>query len=200
MHTLAFERKPIGEFSCFRRSQISYKLLTSAFVCNVQRMKHTEWFEMTTSDSVRAAANTIGIPQRTLAAQIEKGRISPENVIAIAVAYDHHPVGALVDTGYLDAKWAEQVDPARALRSVTEQQLADEVLRRMELGVERGGALDTPIDEFSARRSNRNTPGVSDDDYSDGTVAEWDDTLPHAADSSPDEDQLREEEGASDIP
>ena len=163
-------------------------------------MRHPEWFEATSSDSVRSAANTIGIPQRTLAAQIEKGRISPENVIAIAVAYGHHPVSALVDTGYLDPKWAEQVDPARALRAVTEQQLADEVLRRMEMGVERGGALDTPIDELSARRSKTATPVVSDDDYSDGTVEEWDDTLPHAADSSPDEDQLREEEGASDIP
>lgn len=163
-------------------------------------MEHTEWLRQITEDSVRATAKKIDIAPRTLATQIEKGRISPENVIAIAVAYDHHPVGALVDTGYLDAKWAEHVDPMRALRAVTEQQLADEVLRRMEMGVERGGALDTPIDELSERRSKTATPVVSDNDYSDGTVAEWDDTIPHAADSSPDEDQLREEEGASDIP
>lgn len=163
-------------------------------------MEHTEWLRQITEDSVRATAKKIDIAPRTLATQIEKGRISPENVIAIAVAYDHHPVGALVETGYLDAKWAEQVDPLRALRTVSEQQLADEVLRRMELGVERGGALDTPIDELATKRKSNTTPGVPDGVYTDGTVEEWDDTLPHAADSSPDEDQLREEEGASDIP
>lgn len=164
-------------------------------------MNHTEWAEkITGGDSVNAIANTAKIVHRTFARQMERGRISPENVIAIAVAYGHHPVGALVDTGYLDAKWAEQVDPMRALRAVTEQQLADEVLRRMEMGVERGGALDTPIDELATKRKSNTTPGVPDGKYTDGTVEEWDDTLPHAADSSPDEDQLREEEGASDIP
>lgn len=116
---------------------------------------------------------------RTLYTQREKGRISAENVIAIAVAYGHHPVGALVDTGYLDAKWAEQVDPARALHTVTEDELADEVLRRMKLGVERGGPLDTPVDELAQRRH------VTPDSYDDDTPGEED--LPYAADSSPDE-------------
>lgn len=148
-------------------------------------MKHDQWLHQITDDSVRSAAKKIDVAPRTLATQLEKGRISPENVIAIAVAYGHHPVGALVDTGYLDAKWAEQVDPARALRTVTEDDLADEVLRRMKLGVERDGPLDTPVDELAQRRH------VTPDSYDD------DDTMPEdaAAYGGPDEDKLREERG-----
>lgn len=148
-------------------------------------MKHDQWLHQITDDSVRSAAKKIDVAPRTLATQLEKGRISPENVIAIAVAYGHHPVGALVDTGYLDAKWAEQVDPARALHTVTEDELADEVLRRMKLGVERDGPLDTPVDELAHRRH------VTPDSYDD------DDTMPEdaAAYGGPDEDKLREERG-----
>lgn len=148
-------------------------------------MKHDQWLHQITDDSVRSAAKKIDVAPRTLATQLEKGRISPENVIAIAVAYGHHPVGALVDTGYLDEKWATQVDPARALRTVTEDDLADEVLRRMKLGVERDGPLDTPVDELAQRRH------VTPDSYDD------DDTMPEdaAAYGGPDEDKLREERG-----
>lgn len=147
-------------------------------------MKHDQWLHQITDDSVRSAAKKIDVAPRTLATQLEKGRISPENVIAIAVAYGHHPVGALVDTGYLDAKWAEQVDPARALRTVTEDELADEVLRRMKLGVERDGPLDTPIDELAQRRH------VTPDSYDDEIMPE-----DAAAYGGPDEDKLREERG-----
>lgn len=108
-------------------------------------MEHTDWIGgITESESVRAIAIKAGIPQRTLAGQVEKNRISAENVIAIAIAYDQHPVGALVDTGYLEEKWANQIDPTRALREVSEDDLADEVLHRMN----KNGALDMPIDEL----------------------------------------------------
>lgn len=131
-------------------------------------MNHNEWVEhVAPGESNRDIARAAGVPMRTLYSQRERSALAAENVIAIAVAYGHHPVGALVDTGYLDATWAEQVDPARALRTVTEQQIADEVLRRMNIGVERGGALDTPIDELSARRSKTSRPSVAPVPYDD---------------------------------
>lgn len=117
-------------------------------------MEHTQWLEKMTGDSVRATAKKIEIAPRTLATQLEKGSLSPENVIAIAVAYGHHPVGALVDTGYLGEKWAQQIDPARALRMVTEDDLADEVLRRMNIG-KASGALGVPVDELNKRRAKK---------------------------------------------
>lgn len=148
-------------------------------------MDHKKWLEeVTNGESVRAAAIAAGIPQRTLAGQADKGHISAENVIAIAIAYQTHPVGALVDTDYLDEKWAQSVDPARALREVTEDELADEVLRRMKLGVETGGALDTPIDELAARRAQRAQQEQEDEEELDYSQM--------LADHSPNEDELRE--------
>lgn len=145
-------------------------------------MIHSEWFERVTEDSVRGTAKTIGIPQRTLAAQLNREKLSPENVIAIAIAYGHHPVGALVETGYLDKKWATQVDPIHALHMVTEDQLVDEVLRRMKLG-KAHGALNEPIDSLAARReakkSNMPTPDVRRPAYDDGMPEDA------VADSSP---------------
>lgn len=131
-------------------------------------MKHEEWFTKATGDSVRNAAKQIDIPQRTLAAQLEKGKIPPENVIAIALAYGHHPVGALVDTEYLDEKWATQVDPTHALQQVTEEQLANEVLRRMKIG-QANGALNTPIDELTTNNVHPLHPDMPDDAVADSS-------------------------------
>lgn len=145
-------------------------------------MEHAQWLESVTDNSVRATAKRVGLAPRTLATQLEKGNLSPENVIAIAIAYGHHPVGALVDTGYLDGKWAQQVDPVHTIRKVTEDQLADEVLRRMKFG-KAHGALDEPIDSLAARReakrSNTPPPSVDQRPYDSGIP---DDAV---ADSSP---------------
>jgi len=110
----------------------------------------------------------------------------------IAQAYNVSPVAALVDTEYLDPKWAETVSAEVALRTVTEDQLADEVLRRMKIGIETDVFL-TPVDELAARHDVR--PAF----YDDGTVEEWDSSEPYAADSSPDETEERLERGEDPI-
>ncbi|WP_141681561.1 hypothetical protein [Corynebacterium phoceense] len=161
-------------------------------------MKHSEWLSKVTDDSVRSIARTVGLPPRTLATQLEKERISPENVISIAIAYGAHPVRALVDTGYLAEKYARTVDPMTALRSVTEDQLAYEVLRRMKLGVETDN-LTTPVDELAQRRAMSGAPATNDGGDDDGTVEEFDWDEPHAADSSPSETQARLERGEDPI-
>lgn len=115
-------------------------------------MKHQNWIDATCgSDSVRRIAIESGLPQRTLANQVEKDAISAENVIKIAIAYDAHPVRALVDTGYLDEKYARSIDPATAVKEVSEEVLANEVLERMHRGLQTD-ALTTPVDELATRR------------------------------------------------
>ncbi|WP_408911829.1 hypothetical protein ACKFRJ_10810 [Corynebacterium kefirresidentii] len=146
-------------------------------------MKHTDWMNSTTgNESVRATALKAGLAQRTLANQIEKEHISAENVIAIAIAYGAHPVRALVDTGYLDEKYARTVDPLTALRSITEDQLADEVLRRMKRGL-KTDEFTTDINEVETRRRSKQQKPVSIPD----------DVMPVSAvaDDSPDEDEMR---------
>lgn len=146
-------------------------------------MNNSKWLEKVTNNaSVNAAANRAGIVQRTLSRQVERGEISAENVIAIAIAYGAHPVRALVDTGYLDEKYARTVDPMTALRSVTEDQLADEVLRRMKRGL-KTDEFTNDINEVEARRRSKQQKPVSIPD----------DVMPVSAvaDDSPDEDEMR---------
>lgn len=146
-------------------------------------MNNSKWLEKVTNNaSVNAAANRAGIVQRTLSRQVERGEISAENVIAIAIAYGTHPVRALVDTGYLDEKYARTVDPMTALRSVTEDQLADEVMRRMKRGL-KTDVLTTDINEVETRRRSKQQKPVSIPD----------DVMPVSAvaDDSPDEDEMR---------
>lgn len=165
-------------------------------------MKHTDWMNATTgNESVRATALKAGLAQRTLANQIEKEHISAENVIAIAEAYNVHPVRALVDTEYLDEKYARTVDPVSAIRMVSEEQLADETLRRMKLGV-KTDVLTTDINDLASRRAGApvsdSSASLPDDD--DGIVREFDYSPDeYAADSSPNEQEEREKRGEDPI-
>jgi hypothetical protein len=153
-------------------------------------MNHIEWLDQTLGDdSRRHAASLIGMPTRTFATQVKKGTLPAETVIAVAAAYKVHPVRALVDTDYLDPQWAETVDPITALRQVSEEDLADEVLRRMKLP----GAhetFDTPVDELDARRSAKSNDRGQDDTPDEHTGGY--DPLRHVAYNGMDEDKLRE--------
>lgn len=166
-------------------------------------MKHTDWMNATTgNESVRSTALKAGLAQRTLANQIEKDRISAENVIAIAEAYNVHPVRALVDTEYLDEEYARTVDPVSAIRMVSEEQLANETLRRMKLGV-KTDVLTTDINDLASRRAGAPVSGASDslhDDDDDGIVREFDYSPDeYAADSSINEQEEREKRGEDPI-
>ncbi|MEB3023444.1 MULTISPECIES: hypothetical protein [Mycolicibacter] len=95
-------------------------------------MQHTEWLSATAKgDSRREIGRRSGISFRTIADQIDRGRISAENVIAIAIGYGQHPVTALVDCEYLPAHFAGTADPVAALREASVDELAEETLRRM---------------------------------------------------------------------
>lgn len=142
-------------------------------------MKHQKWiYAICGSDSVRRIAIKSGLPQRTLANQIEKDAISAENVIKIAIAYDAHPVRALVDTGYLDEKYARSVDPATAVKEVSEEVLANEVLARMHRGLQTD-ALTTPVDELASRREAGVEKRLKGENWRDGKPKD------HVADTSP---------------
>lgn len=140
-------------------------------------MDHIEWLNaLTNSASAREIGRRTEVPFRTIANQINRGHLSAEVVIGVAAGYGQSPVRALVDTGFIDEQWAETVDPITALRQVSEEDLADEVLRRMKLP----GAhdvFDTPVDELDARRSaksNGQVPPRPDDEDNDtplGAVA-----------------------------
>lgn len=142
-------------------------------------MEHIEWFgKITKGDSVREAARRAGIPGKTLANQVNAGELKPENIIKIAEAYEESPVYALVDLGFISARWVTEPGVITALIRATDEQLTDELLRRLKL------IEDVPVDELAERRSNtapadveplpyaanRRTPEPEegDDDYGPG--------------------------------
>lgn len=146
-------------------------------------MTHTEWLEgVTGGDSPRKIESRTGVPFRTVTSQKNRGTISAENVIKIAIGYGAHPVGALVETGYLDARYAETIDPKMAARLLSEGEVADEVLRRMKLGV-KSDVLTTDINVVADERSNARRLHVTPvgDDEDDGIPFDA------VADSSPEE-------------
>lgn len=177
------ERKSSGKLFCFRWSSPEHDLNTFGSSCTVTGMDHIEWLTQTTrSDSEREIGRHSGVAFRTINSQVKRGRLSAEVVINVAQGYGKSPVRALVDTDFIDEQWVEGIDPEAALRSVSEDDLADEVLRRMKLAGDHT-TLDTPVDELAARRSN--TQGEDD---TPAVQSDWDDMPEDAvADSSPEE-------------
>ena len=148
-------------------------------------MELNEWLSRITSgDSTNEIAAKSGVPSRTLHHQISNSRMSLENKIAISVAYGHHPLRTLIEWDFVDAAWEQVPDIDAAIRIATEEQLADEVLRRMRIGID-SDEFVTPIDQLAERReknSNKPEQPVSSDGY---------DPLKHAGYSGPDEDAMR---------
>ncbi|MGV0328078.1 hypothetical protein ACUY3D_02710 [Corynebacterium guaraldiae] len=151
---------------------------------------HTTWFKrVSRNDSNRRVAERANISDATLGRQLKAGELSADIIIKIAQAYDESPVVALVDLGFISAKWIQEVGTTTALSRATDEELTDELLRRLQL------ISDEPVDELARRRSSQAEVHVRGDDYDDGTVRKFDWSEPHAADSSIDEDAERERRG-----
>ena len=154
---------------------------------------HIDWFKrVTRNDSNRRASELAGISPVTLGRQLRSNDLSADIIIKIAQAYDESPVVALVDLGFISAKWMYEIGTTTALTRATDEELTDELLRRLRL------IEDTPVNELAARRSNT-TPSNVDTPAYDGTVRDWDPDIPHAADSSPDENEERLNRGEDPI-
>lgn len=156
---------------------------------------HTEWFKrVTRNDSNRRAADLAKISPVTLGRHLKANELSADLIIKIAQAYNESPVVALVDLGFVSARWLQEVGTTTALTRASDEELTDELLRRLRL------LDDQPVDDLASRRAGAPVSGPYaslDDD--DGIVRDFDWDEPHAADSSPDEDKLREERGEDPI-
>lgn len=101
---------------------------------------------------------------------------------------------ALVELGYIPYQEVlDFLDSDGALVSTADEgELAIELARRLN-----PATRANEIDELAARRAGApvSEPSASLHDDDDGLVQEWDDSVPHAADSSPDEQAEREKRG-----
>ena len=101
-------------------------------------MNINDWYTETVSgDSVNRVAQRSGIAQTTLNGQRKAGRLTAETVAAIAVAYDRDVLDALVIAGLITHEQIKRHGVRAALEAATDQELSDEVWRRMSAG--RGG-------------------------------------------------------------
>lgn len=135
-------------------------------------MEQIEWFKrVTRGDSAREIARRTNLNNRTVARQIGNEEFSTDVIIKVAEAYDESPVIALVDLGFMSARWISEPGVLTALTRASDEQLTDELLRRLRL------LPDEPITDVADMRKAQR----------DGSVVEFDSRVPHAADSSPDE-------------
>lgn len=153
---------------------------------------HTEWFKrVTRNDSNRRAADLASISPVTLGRQLKANELSADLIIKIAQAYNESPVVALVDLGFVSARWLQEVGTTTALTRASDEELTDELLRRLRL------LDDQPIDDLAARRAGAPVSGPHDSvDDDDGIVRDFDYSPDeYAADSSPNEQEEREKRG-----
>lgn len=136
---------------------------------------HTDWYRrVTRGDSNRHVSNRANISDATLGRQLKANELSADLIIKIAQAYDESPVVALVDLSFISARWMQEVGTTTALTRATDEELTDELLRRLRL------IEDEPVDQLAERRKRARMSNQSDS-MPEGAVAY----------SGPDEDAER---------
>jgi len=118
---------------------------------------HTDWYKrVTRGDSNRHVSSQAKISDATLGRQLKANELSADLIIKIAQAYNESPVIALVDLGFISAKWMQEVGTTTALTRASDEELTDELLRRLRL------IEDEPIDHLAERRKKARMSNPSD--------------------------------------
>ena len=139
-------------------------------------MEHMEWFDRTTSgETLRQVSKRADVPLATLSSQTRKGTLKADVIIKVAEAYDESPVIALVDLGFMSSRWITEPGVRTALSRASDEELTDELLRRLKLLDTR--PIDEVADDLKNRRSNKSNTDVAPEFYD------------AVADSSPDEEE-----------
>ena len=118
---------------------------------------HTDWYKrVTRGDSNRHVSSQAKISDATLGRQLKANELSADLIIKIAQAYNESPVVALVDLGFISARWMQEVGTTTALTRASDEELTDELLRRLRL------IEDEPIDHLAERRKKARMSNPSD--------------------------------------
>ena len=160
--------------------------------------KETDWFASMAGRRVTVTeiAEYLGVSRRTATDHVNDG-LTADELITVSRKIGISPIHALVELGKLTYQEAFDFldgDGQLLATASTEQvvyRLAEDILtpaQKLEIGafIRNKKPNLTPVSEPSASLH---------DDEDDGTVMEWDESIPHAADSSPDEQAEREKRG-----
>lgn len=186
--------------------RIKHLLHTDLCIMMSRMDKEKAWFSSMAGRKITVVeiAKHLEVSRNTARSRLDEGLTSDE-IIQLARSLHLNPVTALNELGKLDVhEIFDYLDSdGTLLATASPQQLIYE-LARDSLDYEEKGRLWKEIsdprgyrDDLAARRAGAPVSDVSgslhDDD--DGIVRDFDWEEPHAADSSPDEDKLREERG-----
>lgn len=163
--------------------------------------RQKDWFTEMAGRKITVVevARLLDVNRNTATTRLQEDGLSSDEIITLSRKLHINPVIALEELDKITVKEVfDYMDSDGTLLATAslEQlifQAAEEALtldQKKEL-VARMRPRSAQTDELAERRAAKNTPVVPDDPYDDGTVRPWDDTQPHAADNSPDEDALR---------
>lgn len=140
---------------------------------------HNIWYRRVTGDATeRAASLRSGVTTSTLNRQLAKGELSAEVVIKLCRGYGVSPVEGLAATGHLTHEEATGVSADSAAELLSDPDLIRTLALRINADPE---AWFGTFGELAEEDSNSSTSSVEPPLYA-------------VADSSPDEDALREQE------
>lgn len=154
---------------------------------------------------MRDAAKKAGFNQSAFTRWKGGAKADPEFVVKFARAFGLNVLEALVAAEVITQEEAGQSsspvdhDLREALRIVeVHGRELSAIAHEMYRELERVKSVSDRYDDLAEKRSNSAGGNVGSDEY-DGTVLDWDDTIPHAADSSPDETEERLKRGEDPI-
>lgn len=172
-------------------------------------MEETNWWhylsDLMGNDTPTVAARKAEISASNFTRWKQGARADPDFVVKIARAYNGNVLEALVAADFITPEEAGEggnsIDNElrHALKIVQlHGSEMDAIASEMYRELERVKGLPSVNDELAARRSNKTAGDVVSGSY-DGTVQEWDPSVPHAADGSIDEQAEREKRGEDPI-
>ena len=158
-------------------------------------MEIKQWLSETSHRRItdQEIADILKVTRKTANKRLNEG-LPTDDLLALCQEFGINRTLALVELGHVPYQDVlDFLDSDGALVSTADEgELAIELARRLN-----PATLANEIDELAARRAGApvSDPSASLHDDDDGLVQEWDDSSPHAADSSPDEQAEREKRG-----
>lgn len=158
-------------------------------------MEIKQWLSETSHRRItdQEIADILKVTRKTANKRLNEG-LPTDDLLALCQEFGINRTLALVELGHVPYQDVlDFLDSDGALVSTAEDgELAIELARRLN-----PATRANEIDELAARRAGApvSNPYASLHDDDDGLVQEWDDSVPHAADSSPDEQAEREKRG-----
>lgn len=152
-------------------------------------MDAKQWFTEVTKRRVtdQEVAEILGVTRKTANKRLNEG-LSADDLIALCSKWGINKTLALVDFEHISYQDVlDYLDSDGALVATAEDgELALELARRLNPATKAG-----EINELDQARSKKRNPAL----HEDGIVEDWDDSVPYAADSSPDEAEERWKRG-----